>query len=187
DLEHKVQVLDEVLTNLWTLSDPAGRYARLVRRFGRFLDGACDAEEARRAHDNNNNNNNNNNNKQKKKKGGVPPPDAVLLADELDASWKDEAAALTRRLEMWDAQFSEVDDADDGVASSPPAALGRMLRGARDLLRGMLAELYAMREMEGLALAREEAWMERVNGEAGGGEGEGEGVAAGVGAVWRVL
>ncbi|KAG6247704.1 hypothetical protein E4U49_000295, partial [Claviceps purpurea] len=35
DLEGRIQVLDEVVTSLWVLSEPAGRYARLVRRFER--------------------------------------------------------------------------------------------------------------------------------------------------------
>ncbi|KAG5951028.1 hypothetical protein E4U53_003905 [Claviceps sorghi] len=163
-MEDKIQVLDDVVTNLWILSDPAGgRYARLIRRFERFLDRACEAEAARQ---------------DPGWEPGQADPARVLCADELDASWRDEVAALTRRLETWNTQFSSV--ADDAAGGGSASALGRMLVGVGGLLRGMLRELYAMGEMEALALAREEAWMERVNG------GDEEGGVRG-GAVWRVL
>ncbi|KAG6004766.1 hypothetical protein E4U21_000796 [Claviceps maximensis] len=175
NIEDRIQVLDEVVTNLWILSEPAGgRYARLVRRFERFLDRVCDAEAARR----------------QSLQGGeealIPAGGGsldALFIDELDASWKDEVATLTRRLETWKAQFSAVDDfaaPDDGS----PSALGRMLAGVGQLLRDMLQELYTMGEIEGLALAREEAWIERMNR---GHEDEDGGTDRGIGALWRVL
>ncbi|KAG5912553.1 hypothetical protein E4U42_002200, partial [Claviceps africana] len=106
-------------------------------------------------------------------------PPHVLFADELDASWRDEVAALTRRLETWDTQFGAVADSAPGGGST--SALGRVLVGVGALLRGMLRELHAMGEMEALVLAREEAWLERMNRE------DEEAEADRAGAVWRVL
>lgn len=192
NMEDKIQVLDEVVTNLWILSDPAGgRYAKLVRRFERFLDRVCDAEAARKHFFE----------KQKEKQKQKVETDPALtptgesldtlFVDELDASWKDEVATLTHRLETWKAQFSSVDDlparktpCTDGDAEGGSAsALEGMLAGLGRLLEGMLRELYAMGEMERLALGREEVWIERMNRE----DGEGVKGKEGVGAVWRVL
>ncbi|KAG6058592.1 hypothetical protein E4U32_004559 [Claviceps aff. humidiphila group G2b] len=171
ELEGKIQVLDEVVTSLWVLSEPAGRYARLVRRFERFVDRACDAEDARGS--------------------SLGEGEALdgLFVEELDAGWKGEVAMLTRRLEMWKGQFQSIDDfvgsgtgitAGEGGSAS---ALERMLEGVRGLLQGMLDELYAMEEMEALVLAREEAWIERMNMR----EEEQQDGEVEAGAIWRVM
>ncbi|KAG5917185.1 hypothetical protein E4U61_002977 [Claviceps capensis] len=173
DLEGRIQVLDEVVTSLWVLSEPAGRYARLVRRFERFVDRACDAEDARGS------------------SLGEGEGEALdgLFVEELDAGWKGEVAMLTRRLEMWKGQFQSIDDfvgggtgieAGEGGSAS---ALERMLEGVRGLLQGMLDELYAMEEMEALVLAREEAWIEQMNMR----EEERQEREVEAGAIWRVL
>ncbi|KAG5981761.1 hypothetical protein E4U55_002590 [Claviceps digitariae] len=196
NIEDKIQVLDEVVTNLWMLSDPAGgRYTRLVRRFERFLDRVRDAEAARRQSLEEEQHEDHHHHHQHHHPAlATPgPPLDMLFVDELDASWRDEVAALTRRLETWTAQFSSIDDfaagdttplADADGTGGSASALGRMLAGVRHLLREMLRELYAMGEMEALALAREEAWIERMNREGEDGEGT---TNRGVGAVWRVL
>ncbi|KAG6054745.1 hypothetical protein E4U17_003508, partial [Claviceps sp. LM77 group G4] len=112
-----------------------------------------------------------------------------LFVEELDAGWKGEVAMLTRRLEMWKGQFQSIDDfvrsgtrivVEERGSSS---ALERMLEGVRGLLQGMLDELYAMEEMEALVLAREEAWIERVNMR----EEERQEREVEAGAIWRVL
>ncbi|KAG6097079.1 hypothetical protein E4U31_005217 [Claviceps sp. LM219 group G6] len=173
DLEGRIQVLDEVVTSLWVLSEPAGRYARLVRRFERFVDRACDAEDARESY---------------LGEGEGGPLDG-LFVEELDAGWKGEVAMLTRRLEMWKGQFQSIDDfvgSGTGIAAGEggsASALERMLEGIRGLLQGMLDELYAMEEMEALVLAREEAWIERMNMR----EEEQQHGEVEAGAIWRVV
>ncbi|KAG6119119.1 hypothetical protein E4U13_007964 [Claviceps humidiphila] len=173
DLEGRIQVLDEVVTSLWVLSEPAGRYARLVRRFERFVDRACDAEDARGS---------------SLGEGEGEGLDG-LFVEELDAGWKGEVAMLTRRLEMWKGQFQSIDDfvgSGTGIAAGEggsASALERMLEGVRGLLQGMLDELFAMEEMEALVLAREEAWIERMNMR----EEEQQDGEVEAGAIWRVV
>ncbi|KAG6236674.1 hypothetical protein E4U24_007693 [Claviceps purpurea] len=177
DLEGRIQVLDEVVTSLWVLSEPAGRYVRLVRRFERFVDRACDAEDARGSSLG-----------EGEGEGGVEALDG-LFVEELDAGWKGEVAMLTRRLEMWKGQFQSIDDfvgSGTGIEAGEEgssSALERMLEGVRGLLQGMLDELYAMEEMEALVLAREEAWIERMNMR----EEERQEREVEAGAIWRVL
>ncbi|GAB0132634.1 hypothetical protein EsDP_00001063 [Epichloe bromicola] len=176
NIEDKMQALDEIMTNLWTLSEPAGRHARIVRRFERFVDGVRDAEEARQSTE--------------KTKTALTSHD-VLFIGELDDSWREEVAALTRRLEAWREQLSSIDDFDSGSPDSDSGrggackpSLEKMLSGARELISGMLAELYAMGEIEQQALAREHAWVESMNKE---GDDELELDTPRAGAVWRVL
>lgn len=178
DIEDKMQALGEIMTNLWTLSEPAGRHARVVRRFERFVDGVCDAEEARQSTE------------KTKTKTALASHDALFIG-ELDDSWREEVAALTRRLEAWREELSSIDDLDSGSSDSDSGrggaskpSLDKMLSGARELISGMLAELYAMGEIEQQALAREHAWIESMNRE---GEDELEHDTPRAGAVWRVL
>lgn len=163
-IEEKIQALDEIFTGLWTLSEPAGRYARVVRRFERWVDHMCDVEGARHDAD----------------KMLVQGQDSLFIG-ELDSPWREECAGLTRRLEMWNAQLAEVDDLE-GAASTDMSSLERMLTGARSLVYDMLAELAAMGEIEQQALAREDEWIERVNT-----EGDEDIDTPRAGAVWRVM
>lgn len=167
-IEEKIQALDEIFTSLWALSEPAGRYARIVRRFERWVDNMCDAEEAR--HDTG--------------KMLIQGQDSLFIG-ELDTSWKEECTSLTRRLEAWRAQLAEMDDlvaSNDGTATSEVSSLERMLAGAGNLVYDMLAELHAMEEIEQQALAREDEWIERMNR-----EGDEDIDTPGAGAVWRVM
>ncbi|KAK9436161.1 hypothetical protein VB005_10968 [Metarhizium brunneum] len=166
-IEDKIQSLDEILTGLWTLSEPAGRYARVVKRFERWADHMCDAEEAR--HDIG--------------RMLVHGHDSLFIG-ELDATWREECAGLTRRLETWRARLAEIDDlpTQEGVATAEASSLGRMLAGAGNLVHDMLTELHAMQEIEQQALAREDEWIERVNR-----EGDDDIDTPRVGAVWRVI
>ncbi|KAG8427203.1 hypothetical protein J3459_007418 [Metarhizium acridum] len=166
-IEEKIQSLDEIFTGLCTLSEPAGRYARVVKRFERWADHMCDAEEAR--HD-----------------AGrtLVHGHESLFVGELDAAWKEECAGLTRRLETWRTRLAEIDDLPtrEGVATTEVSSLERMLAGAGNLVHDMLTELHAMEEIEQQALARENEWIERVNR-----EGDDDIDTPRVGAVWRVI
>ncbi|KAK1485294.1 hypothetical protein CABS01_13589 [Colletotrichum abscissum] len=179
-LEDRVQRLDALLTSLWSLDDPGGKHHRLVRAFERWASSLADLEAARaRAED------------------GADP--SALLDDNadvrfgggLDARWKDDAAALVRRLEGWHAQLRELeyrgDDDEDATASATTtqaSSLKRMLDGCSSLVRDMLDELAVMEEIEAAAVERENEWIKKMNREGDDGRGRDTQRA---GAIWRVI
>ncbi|KZL84611.1 hypothetical protein CI238_09572 [Colletotrichum incanum] len=180
-LEDKIQRLDALLTSLWSLDAPGGKHNRLVRAFERWASALPDLEAARaRAED-----------------SGDPSAllDAnaeVRFGDGLDARWKEEAAALVRKLEGWDAQLRELEyvevGEDEGGDSSNSktqvSSLKRMLDGCGSLVRDMLDELAVMEEIEAAAVERETEWIRRMNREGDDGRGKDTPRA---GAVWRVI
>ncbi|KAL3964467.1 hypothetical protein ACCO45_001471 [Purpureocillium lilacinum] len=174
-LDERIQVLDEVFSGVWALGETGGRYSRVVRRFERWIERAQQIEAARG-----------------RSTFLAPDSQDALFIGELDGAWKDECAGILRRLEAWRAQLDEIDDlGDDRRDQAAGTSLERMLRGARHLLDGMLAELRVMEDLEQAALAREDAWIEAVNREGeedlreeGGGD---DGDTPRAGAVWRVI
>ncbi|KAM4054701.1 hypothetical protein HRG_005524 [Hirsutella rhossiliensis] len=171
-LDEKIQLLGDILSGLWTLSEPGGRYGRAVRRFERWAHRVRDVEEARAS------------------SGSAAvhlQSQSALFIDELDAPWKDECSAITRRLRDWRSQLHEIDDLAPATSNdvdkdtSGGSSLERMLAGARSLAQDMLAELGAMEDMEREALAREGEWIERMNRDEAGGEG------TEAGAMWRTV
>ncbi|KAK2011441.1 hypothetical protein LZ32DRAFT_619093 [Colletotrichum eremochloae] len=194
-LEDKIQRLDALLTSLWSLDTPGGKYGRLVRAFERWASALPDLEAARaRAED-------------------AGDPSALLDADSqvryvggLDARWKDEAAALVRKLEGWDAQLREMAYAEEeaeveeeeeeavvgrggggggGGKTHETSSLKRMLDGCGSLVRDMLQELAVMEEIEAAAVERETEWIRRMNRE--GDDGRGREDTQRAGAVWRLV
>ncbi|EXF85784.1 hypothetical protein CFIO01_09474 [Colletotrichum fioriniae PJ7] len=186
-LEDRIQRLDALLTSLWSLDSPGGKHHRLVRTFERWASSLADLEAARaRAED------------------GADP--SALLDDNadvrfgggLDARWKEEAAALVRRLEGWDAQLRELeyggDDDEDAAAGAGAGAgtdttaqassLKRMLDGCSSLVRDMLDELAVMEDIEAAAVERENEWIKKMNREGDDGRGRDTQRA---GAIWRVI
>lgn len=161
-LDETIQALDAVSTGVWALSEPGGRYARIVRRFERWLDRVSEIEEARRngeAH--------------------LQNPDGLFVG-ELDISWKEECAGVVRRLDTWQRQLQDIErgHSHDGKETS---SMARMMEGSLALVDGMLAELRLMENIEQEALARENEWIERMIRDD---EGDGK---AGAGAIWRVV
>ncbi|KAJ0298832.1 hypothetical protein COL516b_009634 [Colletotrichum fioriniae] len=184
-LEDRIQRLDALLTSLWSLDSPGGKHHRLVRTFERWASSLADLEAARaRAED------------------GADP--SALLDDNadvrfgggLDARWKEEAAALVRRLEGWDAQLRELeyggDDDEDAAAgagagtdaTAQASSLKRMLDGCSSLVRDMLDELAVMEDIEAAAVERENEWIKKMNRE--GDDGRGRDIQR-AGAIWRVI
>lgn len=165
-LDEKIQSLESIISNVWSLSDPGGRYARVVRHFETWIDGVSAMEDARRkgvvsVRGGNSNSNSNGDS---------------LFVEDLDAQWKDEREELLRRLDGWRQQLADIDDlARDDFYAEPPdedekSSLEKMLDGARALVDDMLAELRIMDVVEQEALAREDEWIERMN--RGGGDGD---------------
>ncbi|KXH63709.1 hypothetical protein CNYM01_14071, partial [Colletotrichum nymphaeae SA-01] len=180
-LEDRIQRLDALLTSLWSLDSPGGRHHRLVRAFERWAATLADLEAARaRAED-------------------CADPSALLddkadvrFGGGLDARWKDDAAALVRRLEGWDAQLRELeysgDDDEDAAPSTTTttqaSSLKRMLDGCTSLVRDMLDELAVMEDIEAAAVERENEWIKKMNREGDDGRGRDTQRA---GAIWRVI
>jgi hypothetical protein len=192
-----VQALDAVLSGLWTLGEPGGKHAKVVRRFERWAERVAEVEDARRRrqqrHDDGGGG------------GGSGGEDELLLGDDgevvfvgdLGRQWKDECAAMARRLEGWRGQLALLGEVPGEAACSPAAemetdggggskagetsSLGRVLGACRELVDGMLAELDVMERIEADALRRETEWTRRMNRD------EGPVDAPRAGAIWRAL
>ncbi|KAH7267065.1 uncharacterized protein BKA55DRAFT_554241 [Fusarium redolens] len=147
-LEERIQILDAAIAGLWALEEPGGRYARVVRRFERWVDRMCEIEEARRGG------------------GALLQENDTLFIGELDSAWKDECAGLVRRLDTIKRQLDQLGDFandDQDGESKDQSSLQHMVEGSRELVQGMLTELAVMDDIEGDALAREDEWIERMN------------------------
>lgn len=177
-LEEKIQALDQVLGGAWMLSEPGGRYARVVKRFERWLESARAIMEAREL--------------QAQHRGSTDGDAAAesMFISPLDLEWKSELRALSRKLEQWRNQLLSFGDAPASSTSSSlsqESSLALILRGVRDLVNGMGEEMLAMEGLERSVVAREECWIrEAIEGDDDDddyGKGD-EGRVAG--AVWRM-
>lgn len=165
-LEERIQTLDAVVNGVWTLGEPGGRYARVVRRFERWVDRMCEIEDARRDG------------------GALLQESEFLFIGELETEWKEEYTGLVRRLETLGRQLEGLghfSDTDDGDKTAELSSLRRMVEGSRTMVEGMLAELAIMEDIERDALAREDDWIERMNRE------EDVDDTPRAGAIWRVV
>lgn len=161
-LEQKIQALDVIVNGVWALSEPAGRHARAVRRFERWIDRVSEIEDARSSGT------------------ALVQAEDHLFISELDSAWKEEAPGLIRKLDGWRRQLKDLGDVPetDGTGS---ASLTRMITGCRSLIDTMLRELTIMEEIEQEALRKEEAWITKVNRE------EDSDDTPMAGAVWRTI
>lgn len=152
-LEDKVQILDGLLSGLWKLSEPGGRYARAVRTFEKWADQMTVAVEARR---------------QAGGLGALMQSGEVAFVGELDGAWRDEVASLARKLDGWRRQLSRLEDGlpDEEVGEGERASsLARILGGCRSQVCDMLAELDVIEQIERDAIAQEAAWIKRMSRE----------------------
>jgi hypothetical protein len=154
-LEEKIQVLDEVVTGVWNLGDSGGKYARLVRKFERWLSRCQDILEAR-ADD---------------EKLEV---DEVVFVEELDSVWKDDCLLLGRKLEIWKGHLKDLGSPEVG------SSLAVVLDGCRSLVIGMLQELTLMAQIERAAISMETEWIKSMNNDVL----DDEDIAV-AGAIWR--
>lgn len=164
-LEQKVQMLDAMLAGLWSLGEPGGRYARVVRRFEHWAERMCEVDEARRRGDGS---------------GMMMEGGEVAFVGELDSAWRDECAGQQRRLEGWQRQLEEMGEVPRKDGTDAPS-LARMLDGCRRLVRDMLAELDVMGQIERDAIRRENEWIRRMNQEEQGDD------TPRAGAIWRAI
>lgn len=160
-LDSKIQGLDTVMNGLWTLTERGGRYARVVRRFERWMDQIFEIEQSR--------------------KDGTyfTQDDQSLFVGEIDTAWKEDCSEIIRRLDGWRRQLREIGEPDED-SDTEKSSLTRMLQGSRTLIHDMLAELNLMEEIETEALTREDAWIEKMNR-------ENDDDTPKAGALWRVI
>lgn len=151
-LDDKIQTLDGVLTGLWSLSEPSGRYARVVRRFEKWVAQMMTAVEARR---------------QAGGLGALMESGEVAFISEIDPTWKEEASSLARKLDGWRRHLDQLEDGLSVQADekSQKSSLAVILACCLDQVHGMLAELETMDEIEQLAFKHEAAWIEKMNRE----------------------
>lgn len=168
-LEDRIQTLDGVLSGVWSLTEPGGRYARVVRVFEKWVDQMMAAVQARR---------------EAGGLGALMGSDEVMFISELDPSWKDEVSSLARKLDGWRRHLGRLEEGlpvaagDDG---QPKSSLVRILVGCRCQVYDMLAELDIMEQVERDALAQEAAWVRRMNRE------DATDDTPGAGAIWRAF
>ncbi|KAK1765684.1 hypothetical protein QBC33DRAFT_454508 [Phialemonium atrogriseum] len=187
-LEERVQMLDAVLSSVWGLGEPGGRYARMARRFEKWVEGVAEVVAARRNGDGGG--------------GGsvllLPPSgEGLVFVSDLDAGWKAECAGLVRKLDEWARLLAELgdvprgddgDDGDHGAGGPGPggrrtaSSLERILGACRSLVRDMLAELELMQQIERDAIEQENEWIRSMTRD----EGVTQDVPS-VGAIWRVI
>ncbi len=137
-LNEKVQVLGEVISGVWNIGDSGGWYARVVRRFERWLRRTQEILENR-------------------ERDEAMIEDDVMFLEELDQSWKDDCLVIGRKLELWRDQMRELGHPDPG------SSLGLVVEGCRNLVNGMLMELNIMGQVERDAMAREVEWIRSMN------------------------
>ena len=160
-MEEKLQALDSVLIGLWTVGETGGKYARVVRKFERWVEKAEEAMEMR---------------SRSRCGSGIftlldANPDLnmkdyynEIFVGGLDDGWKEECAILYRKLDGWRRTLKNIGELpeDAGMENS---ALGKILTGCRETIHDMLLELDAMESIERDAAAAENDWVKRVNRE----------------------
>lgn len=157
-LDEKVQILDQVLSGVWDLSEPGGRYARVADEFEKWAERVADIVAARQSGD-----------FDTLLQLGHGQESGVLFVSELDNHWRDECAGLFRKLDEWRRALQRLGSDNDVPAQldseAPRPSLVRMLEGPRALISDMLAELAVMEQMEREATRTEDEWIEKMNGE----------------------
>lgn len=161
-LDEKIQVLDEVLTGVWVLGDSGagGKYARVVRRFERWLS-RCQAILS--AHSSLSN---------------LEIEEELVFLEELDRTWKDDCLLIGRKLDSWLRQLRDLGMPDKIDQDS---SISIVVGGCWSLVEGMLMELAVMAQIERDAIAKEREWIRSMNGD----EDDDSGNIHTAGAVWR--
>lgn len=157
-LEERIQLLDEVLNEAWNLGEPGGKYARLVRKFEKWV---IRCEEILRDREDDK---------------MLDEEEEIVFIEELDMGWKDECLVLNRKLEGWR------DGLEDLGRLEQESTVATVVDGITALIGGMLLELETMSQIESDAVALEQEWIKSVNGSL-----EDDNDTPVAGAVWRFM
>lgn len=125
-----------MISGVWNLGESGGKYARIVRRFEKWLSRYQDILEAR---------------------SRDAEVEDIIFLEELDSSWKDDCLVLGRKLESWRDHLKHLGSPD------PRSSLGNVVEGCRSLIRGMLMELSIMSQIERDAMGMELEWIRSMN------------------------
>jgi hypothetical protein len=145
-----------VITGMWSMGESGGKYARIVRRFERWMHTVVDIHHGR-------------------EKGRLLDGDEVMLIEEIDGSWGDDCRVQARKLEEWRDKLADLGEVE--VKSSLATTLG----GCRALIKGMLEELDIMRRIEKEVMISEQDWIKEMIDDTG----EDEEVPVVCGAAWH--
>lgn len=151
-LEEMSMVLGEVITGLWNMSEPGGKYSKVVRR---FEDWCSEVQTIMTSRDD-------------KTEGG-----SMQFIDGLDGIWMHDRDMLVRQLEGLKEQL-------DGLGEVPKvdgSSLIQVLDGYTELTQGMLSELGVMKSIEQEVLGREEEWIRQSIADISDGDEDVEGGA----------
>ncbi|KAI9646188.1 hypothetical protein NHQ30_005628 [Ciborinia camelliae] len=157
-LEERIQLLDEVLNEAWNLGEPGGKYARLVRKFEKWI---IRCEEILRNREDDQ---------------MLDEEEEIVFIEELDMTWKDECLVLNRKLEEWRDALKDLGRLEQ------ESTMATVVGGVRALVGGMLQELETMAQIESDAVALEQEWIKSVNGSL-----EDDDDTPVAGAVWRFM
>ncbi|RFU26221.1 hypothetical protein B7463_g10124, partial [Scytalidium lignicola] len=157
-LEEKIQVLGEMITGVWNLGEHGGKYARMVKKFERWVARTEGILAARNRKD-------------------TLDGEDIVFVEELDHGWKEDCLTLGRKLNSWKEQLEQL-----GPPPDPGSSLAVLVQGCRSLVFGMLKELGLMAQIEKDAVRAEIEWIRKMNDDDLDDRAEGTPVA---GAVWR--
>lgn len=154
-LEEKVQVLDEALTGAWKFSEPGSRYGRCVKKFETWMHDVDCTLQARKEGE-----------------------QLELQADSLDLQWREDCEGLARKLQVWRDNMRNLGDLEDGNSS-----VAATVRGCRDLVESMYAEIQSMLRIEREVGKQERDWISSMCDEDSDDDGD---VGRTVGGAWRL-
>lgn len=160
-LEKKIQVLDFTVQTVWGLTEPGGKYAKLVRRFEKWLARAEGIMISREA------------DQEMTIAGRELELIGKIMEDERE--WE----GLERKLGELKGGLREL---EGGEGCSGEKGGIRMIKWCVEVVRGMLEEFEVMRELEREILKREMGWVRMMNR-----EGEDVVKQKRAGAIWRGL
>lgn len=155
--EDRVQILDEVVAGLWNLSDPGGKYSRVVRIFEKWMQGIMEVQDRR-------------------EKDDLLDDGEVVFINELENQWRDELRSQSRKVKNLQAKL------DDLGEVKGKSSLSTVVDGCRALATGMMMELDTMKRTESEVVKAEQDWVRGMIELDGESEDEGANRA---GAVWR--
>lgn len=160
-LAERTRILDEILTGVYNFGDSGGKYARLVRRFEKWLVRNEDVRKAR-------------------EHGEELEGDEVLFVEPLDQGWKDELLHTERRLQAWGQDLHALGLPDGS------SGLRNVLERLGDLVGGMVEEVNVMRSLEDEMVRRESDWIKGMIDDVTSDDNDDDGANRVVaGAIWR--
>jgi hypothetical protein len=136
-LDERIQALDEVVNGVCNLGEGDGKYARVVRKFERWLNRSQNTLASR--------------------ENGIE--EDVVFLEGLGHLWTDECLNINRKLSSWNQILRNLGGLDK------TSSLGRIVEGYRVLVVGMLEEMKVMSHIEKTFMEREKNWIKGLNDE----------------------